>query len=378
MKRISIFFFFSLLFHLSISYLAQYVVPYLGFFPYHDVLEKLKLPAFLIAFANFDGVHYLKIAQFGYQEYTQAFFPLYPLLITILTYITKNYFFSALIVSNVSFFLALLLFDKYLKTYNFSLYQRNFILIFLLIFPTAFFFNAVYTESLFFLFLIATLYFFRKNIYILSFLTGFLAATTRLIGIFVIIPLLFELLTQLKKQEKYIFSGVISMVSPLLGFAGYALYLFQTTGDPFFFFNSQPYFGAQRSTHLIIPAQVVFRYLKIIVTADHNFRYFVSLVEFSIFIFVSLILLWELYTLLKNKEYKFDRIGLNIFSWINLLLPTFTGTFSSVPRYSLMCLSFFMVLGALKNLWLKIILAEIFFVLQITLLIFFVQGYFVS
>src|SRR5437762_2451884 len=39
----------------------------------------------ILSWANFDGEHYLSIAQFGYQNLQHSFFPLFPILINILT-----------------------------------------------------------------------------------------------------------------------------------------------------------------------------------------------------------------------------------------------------------------------------------------------------
>jgi len=73
-----------------------------------------------------------------------------------------------------------------------------------------------------------------------------------------------------------------------------------------------------------------------------------------------------------------QRLGLNIFSFINILLPTATGTFSSIPRYALLSLSFFIFLGELKNSTLKSVIVAIFALLQIAILSLFVRGYFVG
>jgi len=71
-------------------------------------------------------------------------------------------------------------------------------------------------------------------------------------------------------------------------------------------------------------------------------------------------------------------LSLNIFSFTNLLLPTLTGTFSSIPRYSLFSLSFFLYLSQLQSKRIKVGLAVVFITLQIVLLSLFVQGYFVG
>src|SRR3972149_7575541 len=64
--------------------------------------------------ANFDGVHYLSIAQNGYMRFQEAFFPLYPLLIRILakSVLFDHYLWAGLLISHVSLFIALIIFYK--------------------------------------------------------------------------------------------------------------------------------------------------------------------------------------------------------------------------------------------------------------------------
>ncbi|MBI2641942.1 hypothetical protein HYW87_05150, partial [Candidatus Roizmanbacteria bacterium] len=168
----------------------------------------------------------------------------------------------------------------------------------------------------------------------------------------------------------------------LLGLFFYSLYLFKTTGDPLFFLNSQWAFGANRASSLILLPQVYFRYFKIFLTANWNFQYFIALLEFVTFSFVFIVLLYDLNKTwqekLRTKAGTYERLGLTLFSLINLILPTFTGTFSSIPRYALFSLSFFLVLSKNKNNLIRIVLLLIFFLFHILTLGFFAQGYFVS
>ena len=61
--------------------------------------------------ANFDGMHYLAIAEEGYHQYQQAFFPLFPLTIRAFEPLFgANYFRSAIFVTHAAFLLSLLLF----------------------------------------------------------------------------------------------------------------------------------------------------------------------------------------------------------------------------------------------------------------------------
>ncbi|MBI3620249.1 hypothetical protein HY214_03860, partial [Candidatus Roizmanbacteria bacterium] len=78
----------------------------------------------------------------------------------------------------------------------------------------------------------------------------------------------------------------------------------------------------------------------------------------------------------KNKNRPL--VGLCLFSLANLILPTLTGTLSSLPRYALFSLSFFIFLGRLKSRRVKFFLASVFAILHAALLGFFIQGYFIA
>ena len=369
-------------FDFVIIFFSQKIIPYLGFFPYANQLPLYHLPTWISALANFDGLHYLAIAKNGYGQYEQAFFPLYPLLIKLISPIfLNNQLLTGLIISNVCFFLGLILFYKYLNKGVINHAPTT--ILFLLVFPTSFFFGAVYTEGLFFLLVVTTLYFLKKENYLFVFVFGFLTAATRIVGVFLIIPIVFHLLTKYQKSkikyQKYILNiKNLILIAPLLGLGAYCLYLYKTTGDPFFFFTSQPAFGASRSTHLITFFQVYWRYFKIFFTAAHDFKYFIAIIEFSFFSFVLFILVLDLFKNLKLKIKNFDLLGLNLFSLVNLILPTLTGTFLSLPRFSLLSLSFFIYLAQIKNNFIKYLLVGIFLIFHIILLGYFTQGYFIS
>lgn len=398
-----------------ISFLSPYFIPYLGFFPYKEVAINYNLPKFLTAFANFDGAHYLLIARNGYAQYQQAFFPFYPLLIRWLSPIFfNNHLLTALIISNVSFLFGLFLFSKYLelvlhselvsesdiRSRNKFGMTRNSVMwtsIFLVTFPTSFFFGMVYTEGLFFFLLVGCLYFLRKEKYLVAAIFAFFASLTRLVGLFLIIPIVLNVIKKLSNNVIRINKSIpiarllnylITFLSPLLGLFVYSFYLFKTTGDPLFFLHSQWAFGANRTSNLILLPQVYFRYLKIFFTARWNFQYFISFFEFTIFNFVLIILVIDLFRILKLRfvsnfvfrisNFDWERLGLNLFSFANILIPTLTGTLSSIPRYALFSLSFFIYLAQVKNTKLKIALAIVFIILHVVVLGFFTQGYFIS
>ncbi|QQS44559.1 hypothetical protein IPM65_03090 [Candidatus Roizmanbacteria bacterium] len=296
---------------------------------------------------------------------------------------------AGILISLCSFVGILIILNKYLAALDVK--NNNWYKIYaaFLLFPTSFYLLGVYTESLFLLLLVSSLYTMHKKKYFLTFILSVLAALTRFVGIFLVIPLFFEAFTVYGlsgQSPKFIIQKIIKNMKPALtllgapiGFIIYSIFLWKTTGDPIRFFNNLPDFQTGRQTDLILFPQVMFRYIKIFLTAQMNFQYFIAAVEFAVFLLVFIVLSYDLLKIYR-KEYKhlLVRLGLNLFSFVNLLLPTFTGTFTSLPRYVLTSLSFFIVLGEIKHKQIQIILFILFIVLHIILFTYFIQGYFVS
>ncbi|OGK30968.1 hypothetical protein A3F29_04355 [Candidatus Roizmanbacteria bacterium RIFCSPHIGHO2_12_FULL_33_9] len=362
-----------------ISFFATHFIPYLGHFSYVKDLAAINLPQFIKSFANFDGLFYMRIAENGYSQFEHAFFPLYPTLVkTLSPLFGGNTLISGLFLSNLAFFIALFTFKKYLDNIFKDKSITFWAIIFLILFPTSFFFGAVYTESVFFLFLILCLYLLDRKKYISASFFALLASLSRFIGVFLFIPILIYLLNDKSKGFLKKFRAFFYSLSPFVGLGIYSAYLFLTTGNFFEFFTSQEAFSAGRSTKLIFFPQVIYRYLKIFFTADVNFQYFVSVLEFSAFALFLTIILIQLYLIIKKRSKNTALISLTLFSFVNLLIPTLTGTFLSIPRFVLMSLSFFIFIALINNKFIKIIIAIFFLIIHTILLSFFIQGYFVA
>lgn len=356
---------------ICIAALAPQLLPYGGVFSHPGILWAFNLPSYIRSFANFDGIFYLRIAQHGYSQFEQAFFPFYPFLIRFFAPIFgNNHLLTGLLISNGAFFGGIYLFSRYLSVIL-KPAQSNQIrqtLLLLLAFPTSFFFGSVYTEGVFFLLVTACFYALAQKKYTLAFLTALLASLTRLIGVFLIIPIL---LSDWRSRKSW-FAGT----GPMVGLGLYMAYLYRSTGDPLNFFHVQTAFGAGRSTNLIFFPQVIVRYIKIFLTVPPSYGLFVSTLEFSIFALFLSILTFQLYRSVRNKT--LAKQGLTIFSLINLLLPTATGTLLSVPRFALLSLSVFIFFGELRSPILRMALILVFSLLHAMLLTYFIQGYFVS
>lgn len=141
--------------------------------------------------ANWDGVWYTLIAEYGYelQPATAAFWPLYPLILRIgqaLNIWSVPVF--GIVFSNLAFLVALVLFYRLVRLdYGQAVAGRAVWL--LALFPTAYYFSALYTESLFLLLTVGAVYCGRTGRWGRAAALGALAALTRNTGVLLLIPL---------------------------------------------------------------------------------------------------------------------------------------------------------------------------------------------
>jgi len=160
--------------------------------------------ALLGVWQRFDSIWYTKIAMQGYAQGdgTTVFFPLYPLLTRLVGKVLwGNYLLGGIIVSNVAYFLALIALYK-LTQLEFDPQVATRAVVYLSVFPTAFFFLGVYTESLFLLFAVAAFYYARKGNWLAASIAGLLAALTKQLGLLLLLPLLYEYLDNVRFQAK--------------------------------------------------------------------------------------------------------------------------------------------------------------------------------
>lgn len=345
----------------AIAFSSPFFLPeFGGTFPYYQQLQLTRLPHFIWSFANFDGVHYLQIARDGYaNEFTQAFFPLYPLLLKIIDSQTIRYLLMAgLVISNAFFLIGLIFYFK-LVSESYNKKVAYWALVFLLAFPTSFYFGAVYTEGLFFALTMSAFYLAHKNKILWASLVGFFASATRLIGALLAPSLYF---TKNIKTKYFIF------VIPF-GLILYMLFLYINFGNPLFFLSSQEIFGQGRtSSSIILPPQVLYRYIKILVTSSGQ-PFFNAIFELSVTMFAFAVLIFNFKVI--KKEWL-------IFSLSSLLVPTLTGTLASMPRYVLVAFPIFIVLASIKSSVLKYLIVTFFLLLLFGATTIFTQGYWVA
>lgn len=327
---------------------------------------KPNFLGFMTPWANFDGAHYTSIAKDGYGVYQYAFFPLYPQLIRFIqSTLNLPYELIAVSLSHLAFFAGLLLWWRYLGKSR----GRIWSIVFFLAYPASFYFAAAYSESTFFVLAVGTLLAIKNNRWILAGICAGLSSATRLVGVFLWLPLGLALWQNRRLLRSVDWTAAIIAPAGLVGFMGY---LWSTAGDPLAFFHVQAAFGAGRSgNELIFLPQVVWRYVMIFATVPAgDFLHHIAVLEFSTFFFgvLLLIIAWR-------RSYA---PGILLYSACVLLLPTMTGTLSSMPRYLLAAFPLFPVLGEIRLLWVKTFILIVFTALLVYATTGFLRGYFIS
>ncbi|MDO8621326.1 MAG: mannosyltransferase family protein [Candidatus Levybacteria bacterium] len=332
---------------------------------------------FLYPWGNFDGIYYLLIAAQGYTV-NAGFFPLFPLSIKIASSIfgpsadglpfDPRQYFTALILISTYFFLAIVVMYK-LILIDFKKNIAFWSIIFMLVFPTSFFFASIYSESLFLLLTLLCFYFARKKKWLTASIFGALLTATRVVGIAIIPALLFEFL----KTEKTFFKvKALSLILTTLGILSYMWFNFIKWGNALYFVQAQGNLQNNRTVNsIVLFPQTIYRYAKILTSVSvAQYEWWIALLEISVFIFAATLLFvaWK-------KKIRFSYI---LFSIIALLIPASTGTFSALPRYVLILFPIFIGLALVRNKTVKISYTIIGLILLFILFMLFSKGYFVG
>ena len=149
-----------------------------------------------------DALWYLRIADTGYRpdDGSAAFFPLYPLLIRLVTpLVAGRTMLAGLVVSNASLLGALILLYG-LTTFEFSEAHARTAVALLACFPTSLFLLAPYSESTFLLLAVAAFWWARRDRWALAALAAALAGMTRSVGVVLVPALLVEAVAQHRER----------------------------------------------------------------------------------------------------------------------------------------------------------------------------------
>lgn len=176
---------------------------------------NIQVPFFNL-FARWDSGHYMLIAKSGYVNmYLFAFRPLFPIILNLVSapfsqivYIDIAMAISGFFLNNILFLIALFGIHK-LTTNLFSKEIANDTIMLLAFYPAAFFYSAIYAESLYLLLIVLAFLDLEEKSFQNSGIFGFLAGLTRPEGVFSSIVLFLRSILTIKDRDQKI-KGVLA------------------------------------------------------------------------------------------------------------------------------------------------------------------------
>jgi hypothetical protein len=199
--------------------------------------------SFLSLWDNWDAHHLVTIGEHGYfsaasDVHATAFFPLFPLLVAALLVVVANPVAAGLVVSALASVVA--------GAYLFRLAEEEAgegagrrALLYLMLFPTAVFLVAPYSEAVFLGGAIAAFYYARRQRWHLVGIPAAVAMGARFAGVFMLLGLAVEFLRQRDFSAARFTRAALALVIGAAPLVAYSIYLAQTTGDPFHFVDAQ-------------------------------------------------------------------------------------------------------------------------------------------
>ncbi len=282
---------------------------------------------------RWDSYWYLDIVEHGYYLKTDntlsnvAFFPLYPVLIKIAgTILLGHFVLAGWLISIASLFLAVSYFYRLVREFHPDI-DPLLPIIFMLVFPTAFFFNIVYTESLFLFLTLACFYYTFRRQFWLAGVFAFFAALAHSNGVFLAIPLLWETWRVYGFRSLYTWR-ILPITLPAVAMVSFFAYSAWKFHDLFLFFKLESAWG--RSFKLNPDHFLFFSHPAIM--------NFVIDLSFTLLILTVIVLVWRTLSPLYA-----------VFMSATVLAALTSGTLMSIGRYSLVLFPMFILLATISN-----------------------------
>lgn len=187
---------------------------------------------------------YLDIARRGYTFSTvepsrMPFFPSYPILVKIVSYVFHDTRIAGLLVSNICLVIAALLLNALINVDYDDPRVRRTGAMFFAFSPYSFFFSCAYTESTFLLLAIGSFLAARQGHWLLACLLGMCLSATRQVGVLIALPLLIEYVWQHWRPgaslKPLIHHRILLLGLVPLGLAGFMYFSYHKFGDPLAF-----------------------------------------------------------------------------------------------------------------------------------------------
>lgn len=315
-----------------------------------------------------DTPHYIEIAKNWYVSGGEkanliVFFPLYPILIRVVQTVAGSYFAAGLIVSNVSWGIGACVFYKLLRL-DYNEDKSAYGLFAFLLFPFSFFGAAVYTEGLFMMLTVMSLYFMRGNKWLAAGICGLLCSLTRMQGIVLMFVFLYEFAIDGLKNKNFNSKAVAAAALTAVGFCIYLIINKVVHGEWF------KYLEFQAAAPWYNKAQWIGSNLK-----QH---YDMALEHEGLALYIywpQIILFFGGVLALFYGLHKNIRTSYIVYGGVYMAATYIHGWLISGGRYMAMCMPMFIILAAVDNVKVRNIILAFFGLMYIVLAALWLKGY---
>jgi hypothetical protein len=304
-------------------------------------------------FTRYDSGWYYGIARNGYDASTAvaggrsniAFFPVYPMLMRHLGRLfgrtSADLYMGGIVVSWLSFVLAMVAL-YYLARLDLPRRRAERAVLLTAIFPFAFFFGVVYSESTFLLFTVLAFYLLRTRRWLPGGLAGAVAGATRVTGIMMWPALAWTAWRTAEPTMRDRAWALLALVLAASGFGAYCLYIYQESGNPFlwavalqrwgYYPGGQPWMTPWRLVQMLLTHPYAY------LAGDRMAPYDTLNGVAAIFFAISVPFVWR-------------RLGAAyaLFMLANLWLPLSSGVFEGMGRYCAVMFPCFVWLASIRS-----------------------------
>jgi Gpi18-like mannosyltransferase len=194
---------------------------------------------FLDGWGRWDAAWYAQIAAHGYSnlpigpegQRNLAFYPLYPLVVSIFNVVIRHPLLSTIVVSNLAALAAFILLYRLVDERFGSDTAAKSVLL-LAVYPFSFYLSAGYSEALFLLLIVAAMYAAEKQKWWLAGLAGLLAGATRVPGVALFPALALRYFEGVQYNWRKVRPNALPLVLAVCGPLAFFLFLWVQFGDP--------------------------------------------------------------------------------------------------------------------------------------------------
>ena len=354
-----------------VSILTRFVLVYISYL----MLGSSSLSYFIYDVFSIagDSPRYIDIATNWYVALGEnakniVFYPLYPILLRLFSYIFRDYVLTGIVISNVMFGVACAMIYE-LALVEFNKNNAFYVPLFLITFPFGIFFFGLFTESLFVLLTVLTMYFARKHKWWLAGICGCLTSFTRVQGILVAVFVVFEYIHMIFNGETSFADGIkkirLNILSVLIIPVGFVAYMCinKVVQGSFTAFQAHlaapPWWQTLKwiGDNLIQHYDMAVQY--------HYLAFIIYYVQIALFIFCGGLLVYAVITKMRSSYIAY--------TFCYMFVTYSSGWMISGGRYVMGCVPVYFLLAGIKNKTVKFVLLSLFTMLLVFYSILFMQ-----